>query len=112
MPEKRPEVLDFLLTRRSRPAKTLGPATPTREEVETFLTAASRTPDHGKLTPWRFLVLADAEKRRSLATLATQHMTAAGLEPDKIQKNAASFGHGGIIVAVIASPKPSEKITR
>ena len=110
MPEKRPDVLDFLLTRRSRPAKTLGPEAPGRAEIETLLTAASRTPDHGKLAPWRFIVIMDPARREVLSGLATQHMTRAGLDPEKIEKNARAFGFGGVIVAVIASATPSEKI--
>ena len=49
--------LDFLLTRRSRPAKTLTTPVPDRDELMPILTAAARTPDHGKLEPWRFIVL-------------------------------------------------------
>ena len=110
MPEKRPEVLDFLLTRRSRPAKTLGPEAPGREELETLLTAASRTPDHGKLAPWRFVVLQDAGRRVETAAKAEARMTQMELAPDKIEKNARAFGQGGVIVAVISTPKPSDKI--
>ena len=110
MPDPRPEVLDFLLTRRSRPAKTLGPQAPDRAEIETLLTAASRTPDHGKLVPWRFIVLTDPARREEVTELATQRMTELGLEPDKIEKNAKSFSYGGAIVVVILSPAASEKI--
>ncbi|MEM9061548.1 MAG: nitroreductase family protein [Pseudomonadota bacterium] len=110
MPERRPDVLDFLLTRRSRPAKTLGPEAPSRDEIETLLTAASRTPDHGKLVPWRFLVLSDPTRRAEIADQATARMSDMGLEPDKVEKNARSFSYGGVIVAVILSPAASEKI--
>lgn len=110
MPEARPEVLDFLLNRRSRPAKTLGPEAPDRAMLETLLTAASRTPDHGKLVPWRFIVLTDPDVRRDLATKAEARMQAMGLEADKVEKNARAFSYGGAIVAVIASPKASTKI--
>ncbi|MEM1164037.1 MAG: nitroreductase [Pseudomonadota bacterium] len=108
MPNPRPEVLDFLLTRRSRPAKTLGSAAPDRDEIERLLTAASRTPDHGKLVPWRFVVV--TEDRDRLAELFTTHAERAGLEPDKIEKNARSFSYGGVMIAVVSSPKSSAKI--
>lgn len=110
MPDHRPEVLDFLLTRRSRPAKTLGSEAPDQSAIETLLTAASRTPDHGKLVPWRFVVLTDAARRKRIADLSIDRMTDLGLEPDKIEKNAKSFSYGGAIVTVILSPVPSEKI--
>lgn len=110
MPDHRPEVIDFLLTRRSRPAKTLGPEVPDRSVIETILTAASRTPDHGKLIPWRFIVLTDESRRKAIADLSTERMSELGLEPDKIEKNARSFSYGGVIVAVVLSPVQSEKI--
>ncbi len=110
MPDARQDVLDFLLTRRSRPAKTLGPDAPDRPEIETLLTAASRTPDHGKLVPWRFLVMRDMAHRRTLASTATRHMERLGLAPDKIEKNANAMTQGGLMITVIASPKVSDKI--
>ena len=50
---------DFLARRRSHPAKFFdqtGPL-PSRAELETILQAALRVPDHGKLEPWRLVVL-------------------------------------------------------
>jgi len=49
MPDPNPAVLDYLLTRRSRPAKTLTTPVPTAEELTPILTAGLRVPDHGKL---------------------------------------------------------------
>lgn len=112
MPERRPEVLDFLLTRRSRPAKTLGDRAPERAELERLLTAAARVPDHGKLVPWRFLVLADPERRARLVALATRRLEAIGHDPAKIEKDAGGFVQGGVIVAVISSPVDSPKVPR
>ncbi len=65
--------LDFLLTRRSRPAKTIKAPGPDRVALETILTAAARTPDHGALVPWRFIVMG----REALAEYAS-HLQAAG----------------------------------
>jgi nitroreductase len=112
MPEKRPEVLEFLLTRRSRPAKTLGDAAPGRDELERLLTAASRTPDHGKLVPWRFVVLTDRGRREALAGIAARRLAEIGQDPAKIEKNSAAFLQGGVIVAVISAPVPSDRIPR
>ena len=57
MPERNQAALDFLLTRRSRPAKTMTGPAPTADQLKELLQAAARTPDHGKLEPWRFIVL-------------------------------------------------------
>ncbi|ABV94360.1 hypothetical protein Dshi_2627 [Dinoroseobacter shibae DFL 12 = DSM 16493] len=107
----RTDVLDFLLTRRSRPAKTLTAPYPDRAVLETLLTAAARTPDHGKLEPWRFVVLQGAALNR-LAVLTEARGVALGQEPEKIAKARASFDTAGCVVAVIAAPKASEKIPR
>ena len=56
MGESNHEALKFLLERRSRPAKTLVAPGPDKANLELLLTAAARTPDHGKLEPWRFIV--------------------------------------------------------
>lgn len=112
MPARRPEVLDFLLSRRSRPAKTLGERGPGRDEVHTLLTAASRTPDHGKLVPWRFLVLADRERRQALVGKAALRLEAIGHDPAKIEKDAGAFLQGATIVAVVSAPVASDKIPR
>lgn len=111
MPDPNPAALDFLKTRRSRPAKTLTRPVPDRAAVRELLTVAARTPDHGKLEPWRFLVLEKAALERLAGTVA-----AAGerlqIEEEKIAKMTGQFAQADLAVAVISSPKPSEKIPR
>lgn len=109
MPNTNQAALDFLLTRRSRPSKTLTAPVPDRDTMTTLLTAAARTPDHGKLEPWRFVVLEQPALLR-LAALARTRAQALGHDPDKTDKVEAMFANGQLSVAVIASPKPSDKI--
>jgi len=109
MPSPNPAALEFLLTRRSRPAKTLTAPVPDRAAVETLLTAAARTPDHGKLEPWRFIVLNKPALQR-LACQVPARGVALGIDPDKINKAQDQFGNADLAVAVISSPKPSDKI--
>lgn len=109
MPTPNPAALDFLLTRRSRPAKTLTTPVPDRATVEKLLTAAARTPDHGKLEPWRFILLTKPALTR-LATLVPARGAALGIDPDKITKAQDQFGNADLAIAVISSPKPSDKI--
>ena len=69
-------VMQFLLTRRSRPAKLLRAPGPDRAALEQILQAAARVPDHGKLEPWRFIVLeqpAGARVAGQIKTYAKAH---------------------------------------
>jgi nitroreductase len=109
MPAPNPAALDFLLTRRSRPAKTLTTPVPDRGIVETLLTAAARTPDHGKLEPWRFIVLEKPALQR-LAELVNTRGAALALDQEQITKAHAQYGNADLVVAVISTPKPSPKI--
>lgn len=109
MPTPNPDALAFLETRRSRPAKTLiGPA-PDRPELRKLLTVAARAPDHGKLEPWRFLVLEKPAMARLAGTLPA-HGEAVGQTADKIAKAVEEFARAELAIVVVSSPKPSEKI--
>lgn len=109
MPERNEAALDFLLTRRSRPAKLLGPPWPDAAALEPVLRAALRVPDHGKLEPWRLLVLGEAALAR-LAVAVPAHGQRLGRSLEDIEKQAALFAGSGRAVAVVASPVDSEKI--
>lgn len=109
MPTPNPAALEFMLTRRSRPAKTLTGPVPSREEVKVLLTAAARTPDHGKLEPWRFIVLEKAALTR-LAALVPVRAAALEIDGDRTEKAVAQFRDADLAVAVISSPKDSPKI--
>lgn len=109
MPDPNPAALDFLLTRRSLPAKTFTGPVPTRDQLMPLLTAAARTPDHGKLEPWRFIVLERPAMAR-LARLAVRRAGELGYDDEKTTKGRAQFDAGQLAVVVVASPKPSEKI--
>jgi nitroreductase len=109
MPAPNPAALEFLLTRRSRPAKTLQGPAPTAEELKPLLEAAARTPDHGKLEPWRFIVIEQPAMAR-LSAIVAKRGEALRLDPEQITKGRAQFDQGHLAVAVIESPKPTEKI--
>ncbi|MFA3918953.1 nitroreductase family protein [Ruegeria hyattellae] len=109
MPQNDQTVLDFLQSRRSRPAKTLVAPAPTRAALMPLLTAAARSPDHGKLEPWRFVVLEQGAMHR-LAELTAQRGEALGKSAEDIAKGRSQFDQGILAVAVIEVQKPSEKI--
>jgi len=106
---KNQAVLDFLLTRRSRPSKTLTTPVPDADTLRTILTIAARTPDHGKLEPWRFIVLEKAALTR-LATMVPARGAALGLAPDQITKAVAQYGNADLAVVVVSSRVASPKV--
>ena len=109
MPERNQAALDFLLTRRSRPAKTLTTPVPDRAEMDMLLTAAARTPDHGKLEPWRFIVLEKPALERLAGLIPARH-AALGLDEEKLEKGLSQFRDGNLAVVVVESPVMSDKI--
>ncbi|MGR3616765.1 MAG: nitroreductase family protein [Paracoccaceae bacterium] len=109
MPDRNPAALDFLLTRRSRPAKTLVAPGPDRETLNLLLTAAARSPDHGKLEPWRFVVLEQGAMPR-LADMAETRAIALGKDKADIAKARQQFDQGILAVAVIEVQIESAKV--
>ncbi len=109
MPTPNDAALQFLLSRRSRPAKTLTTPVPDRDALRKILTAAARTPDHGKLEPWRFIVLKKLALGR-LAALVPERGKALDIEEEKIEKARQQYANADLAIAVISAPKPSDKI--
>ena len=109
MPAPNPAALDFLLTRRSRPARTLTTPVPSRSDLRPILTAALRVPDHGKLEPWRLVVLERAACQR-LAASAEALAKVKALDPDQAAKGVAQFADAHLVVAVVKVPRPTDRI--
>lgn len=109
MPTPNPAALDFLLTRRSRPAKTLTTPVPDRAALAPILEAALRSPDHGKLEPWRLVVLEEKALRR-LGDAVGIRAAALGLDDVLTNKGRNQFDTGHLAVAVIESPVIAEKV--
>lgn len=51
------DVIDFLLSRRSVLANAMRGPGPDEQDLRRIIAAGTRVPDHGRLTPWRFLVI-------------------------------------------------------
>ncbi len=67
--EASPSVLSFLARRRSASALTLRAPGPSESQLRRLLQLAARAPDHGKLSPWRFVILRGAGKRAFVKSL-------------------------------------------
>jgi nitroreductase len=96
-------VLDFLALRRSASALTLGEPAPSSGQVADLIRLAARVPDHGKLTPWRFVVLEGDGKTAFAAALAR---LAEGRGDAAAAAKLGKLKTPPLCIAVIASPKP------
>ena len=107
----RSSLLSLLETRRSgKPRDLVGPG-PTTEELERILTIAARTPDHGTLTPWRFVTVA-GDQRDALAELLLYALAEENPQAtDKHREKELNFAHyAGQLVVLVSAPVPDHKI--
>jgi nitroreductase len=103
--------LSLLETRRSgRPREMVGDG-PTAAELERILTIAARTPDHGKLFPWRFVTVSAAQ-RVALARLFHQALDDQDMEASAAHrlKEDEFARYPGQLVVLISAPIENHKI--
>jgi len=105
------ELLDLLATRRSAPPPMMKGPGPDEAELAQILKIAARTPDHGKLAPWRFIVFAGEGRARAGALCAE---ILAAREPEASVEKLASernrFSRAPLVVAVVSRAAPHVKI--
>ena len=107
----RSSLLSLLETRRSgKPRELVGPG-PTAEELERILGIAARTPDHGKLTPWRFITVGD-DQRDALAKLLQDALALENPDAtDAHREKEDEFAHyAGRLVVLVSAPVENHKI--
>jgi nitroreductase len=109
MPQPNPAAIAFLAERRSYPAKFFVGPVPSQAELTPILAAALRVPDHGKLEPWRLIVLGRADLVR-LADLAETIARENGAPPEQIEKGRGQFDRSALAVVVISTPKDTAKV--
>ncbi len=103
--------VDFLATRRSGKPRDMIEPGPSDEELRAILEIATRTPDHGKLAPWRFIVVEKDARERFAALLHRAYRTDQR-DPGRLETEAIdqfAFQAPALIVALY-SPKESSKI--
>lgn len=105
--------LEFLASRRSgRPRDMVEPG-PTTAELQRILEIATRTPDHGKLAPWRFVIVGK-EQRGAFAEILHTAYRIDKDQPGRLEIDAIEqFAHQApTLVVALHSPKESSKIPR
>lgn len=104
-----PELLDYLVRRRSAPVKDMGGPGPDHEQIRTIIAAASRVPDHGKLFPWHFIVFKD-DARVKMGALLKDALQKK--EPDapaeKLTLEETRFLRAPVVIAVVSRIRPAK----
>ena len=106
-----PTPWEFLNRRTSVPAKLLGEPGPDDDTLRSLLTLAVRVPDHGKLTPWRFIRIAGDARHalgERLAELTLARTPQA--EPAVVEKDRRRFSHAPLVLALVARLTPGHKV--
>ncbi len=97
------DLLGALNRRISSPAMQLGDPGPTAEQLDRLLSAAIRVPDHGKMTPWRMILVRGDQRAPLGERLAEIHAEAdPDVAPAKLDKDRNRFAAAPLTVVVVA----------
>jgi nitroreductase len=102
---------ELLKTRRSISAQFLAEPAPNDDQLAEILTVASRVPDHGKLTPWRFIVFrGDARLKASEALAKRFAEFNPGAEEKQLAEERIRLAKAPLVIAVVSRAAPHVKI--
>jgi len=107
----RSSLLSLLESRRSgKPRDLFGPG-PTAAEMERIVSIAARTPDHGKIFPWRFITVA-GDQRDAFAALLRQALVEENPAASEahFQKEQEFAHYQGELVVLVSAPVADHKI--
>ena len=105
------DALALLQRRRSvGPAFLTGPG-PNAAELESLLRLASRVPDHGKLTPWRFIVFeCEGAQRAGEIALALKLEDNPALDEVGRQAERTRFSRSPLVIGIVSRAAPHAKV--
>jgi nitroreductase len=106
-----PDALQLLKTRRSVKPMELSDPAPSEAEIDTLLGIASRVPDHGKLTPWRFIVFSGVARLSAGEVIAEAFRSnRADATPEQIDFERKRLARAPLVIAVVSRAGAHAKI--
>jgi nitroreductase len=108
LPRRDRALIEYLQQRRSAPAQALAAPGPSEADLQAILTIALRTPDHGKLFPWRLVVLTPdtrAALSHALSPLADDQS-----DPNKARAVLAKLTAPPVTIMVVSTPVRDHKV--
>lgn len=104
-------VFDFLAQRSSTPISAISEPAPEGTELDELLKVAARVPDHGRLTPWRFILYRGDVRHKVGEYLAKRAEEREGPLPDsRKDQERARFARAPLVIGVVSSPVAHERI--
>jgi nitroreductase len=104
-----PSTLDLLLTRRSGSAKAMKEPGPSKKQLADILQAGARAPDHGKLFPWRFIVV-EGKGRERAGDILAEVLEAEGEREKHVEEERSRFTRAPLVIGVISAARELHKI--
>lgn len=104
------ETLALLAKRRSTKIAHLGGPGPDAAQLDALLRLAARVPDHGKLGPWRFVVIEGDGRNRAGDAIANVIANDAGVDEMRLNFARGLFLRAPVCVMIVSSTVQSQKI--
>src|SRR6185369_15264472 len=106
-----PDAIELLKTRRSvKPREMTGPG-PSAAELETILTIGARVPDHGKLTPWRFIIFeGDARQRAGEVIAKVFARKNPGAPAADVEIERKRLTDAPLVIGIVSFTRPHPKV--
>jgi nitroreductase len=105
------DTIRLLRTRRSAAPHLLTGPGPGADELDTVLTIAARVPDHGRLAPWRFIIIeGEARRRIGEAIAAAFKADQPGADDARVESERNRLARAPLVVAVVSRARPHVKI--
>jgi nitroreductase len=104
------DTLRLLARRRSAKPFLLAAPAPSPEQLQALLTLAVRVPDHGKLAPWRFVVMERDGAVRAGAALASVLERRGDASAETLDAARATFTRSPLSVMIVSTAQPHPNI--
>ncbi|WP_262694292.1 nitroreductase family protein [Kordiimonas aquimaris] len=105
-----PATYDLLMTRRSVRTRDMASPGPDHNAIKKILAAGMRVPDHGKLAPWRFIVLTGPERAKLGKAIQDGMIAEFESSPKVAEKMSGYATQSPALIIAIYSPNDSRPI--
>jgi nitroreductase len=104
------DTLTLLARRRSTKLMLLAAPAPSGAELEALINLAARVPDHGKLGPWRFVIIDGDARERAGVVLEQVIRNDEGVDEARREFVRGWFNRAPTCVMVVSAPRPNPKV--